>query len=245
MSDHCLHLAKVPPSPHSELFGDNLPTHQKELKEKADLAASLGKPPEKPSSSYRNRCPNHRNTPCSRPPTATQSSSKTNWLPRYISWLSEPHAYAVGAFTVSWQYLTFYAFPPFSLLPRVLAKILQDKATGLLIVPKWTTQSWFPLVLTLLIQHPRVIAPCRDLYLLQQPQVVHPLHKKLPLLAVLLSGMPSRVSAYQNQRQPSPRNPEVLALWCSMTPFSEDGRGFVLEGKSIPCLPLSSMSLPI
>ena len=91
------------------------------------------------------------------------ASSTNAKLPRYISWLPDPHDYAVDAFTVSWQDLTFYAFPPFSLLPRVLAKIIQDKATGLLFVPKWTTQSWFPLVLTLLIQHPRLIAPCRDL----------------------------------------------------------------------------------
>ena len=121
--------------------------------------------------------------------------------------------------------ITFYAFAPFSLLPRVLAKIIQDKATGLLIIPKWTTHSWFLLVLTLLIQHTQVIPPCRDLlYLPQQPQVVHPLHKKLSLLAVLLSGMLSRVSAYHNQLQPSSRNPGVLALGCNMTPFSEDGR---------------------
>ena len=174
------------------------------------------------------------------------ASSANAKLPRYISWLPDLHAYAVDAFTVSWQDLTFYAFPPCSLLPRVLAKIIQDKATGLLIVPKWTTQSWFPRVLTLLIQHPQLIAPCRDLlYLPQQHQVVHPLHKKLSLLAVLLSGMTSRVSAYRTQLLPSSRNPGVLALGCSTTPFSEDGRGFVLDGKSIPCLPLSKMSLHI
>ena len=69
---------------------------------------------------------------------------------------------------------------------------------------------------------PQLIAPCRDLlYLPQQPQVVHPLHKKLSLLAVLLSGMPSRVSAYRTQLLPSSRNPGVLALGCSTTPFSE------------------------
>ena len=39
----------------------------------------------------------------------------------------------------------------------------------------------------------------------------------------------------------SSRNPGDLAPGCSMTPFYEDGRGFVLNGKSIPCLPLSSM----
>ena len=52
--------------------------------------------------------------------------------PIYISWLPDQLAYAVDAFTVSWQDLNFYAFSPFSLLPRVLAKIIQDKATGIL-----------------------------------------------------------------------------------------------------------------
>ena len=167
------------------------------------------------------------------------ASSKNAKIPLYISWLPDPNAYAVDAFTFSWQDLNFYAFPPFSLLPRVLAKIIQAKATGILIIPKWTTQSWFPLVLTLLIQYPRVISPCRDLlYLPHQPRVVHPLHKKLSLLAVLLSGIPSRVSVYHSQLQPSSRNHGELALGCSTTPFSEDGRDFVLNGKYIPCLPL-------
>ena len=101
------------------------------------------------------------------------ASSANAKLPRYISWLLDLHAYAVDAFTVSWQDLTFYAFPPFSLLPRVLARIIQNKATGLLIVPKWTTQSWFPLVLILLIQHPRLIVPCRDLLYVPQQRYTH------------------------------------------------------------------------
>ena len=49
--------------------------------------------------------------------------------------------------TVPWQDLTFYAFPPFSLLPRVLAKIIQDKATKLLIVPKTLHPAVIPLKL--------------------------------------------------------------------------------------------------
>ena len=168
------------------------------------------------------------------------ASSTNAKMPVYISWLPDPNAFAVDAYTVSWQDIKFYAFPPFSLIPRVLAKIIQDKATGILIIPKWTTQSWFPLMLTLLIQHSRVISPCRELlYLPQQPQVVHPLHKKLSLLAVLLSGIPSRVSAHHSQLQPSSRNHGDLVLECNMTPFSEDGRDFVLQGKYIPCLQLS------
>ena len=73
---HLKGLTKVPPSPHTELFGDDLPTRQKELKEKADLAESLGKPTEKPTSSNRYRRNQNQSKPYSRP---TQSSTKPNW----------------------------------------------------------------------------------------------------------------------------------------------------------------------
>ena len=52
------------------------------------------------------------------------ASSRNAKLPVYISWLPDRLAYAVDAFTVSWRDLNFNAFPPFSLLPRVLAKII-------------------------------------------------------------------------------------------------------------------------
>ena len=78
---HLKGLAKVPPSPHSELFGDDLPACQKELKDKSDLAESLGRPQEK-HSSYRNKHYYNHRTPYSRPHAATQSSSKPNWSQR-------------------------------------------------------------------------------------------------------------------------------------------------------------------
>ena len=69
--------------------------------------------------------------------------------------------------------------------------------------------------------------------------MLHPLHKKLSLLAVHLSGRPSQVSAYQAQLRPSYRHHGIRAPERDMTHFSEDGMDFVLHGKSIPCLPLS------
>ena len=71
------------------------------------------------------------------------ASALNRQIPTYISWLPDPNACAVNAFTVSWTDLQFYAFPPFSLIPRVLARVVTDRATGLLIIPQWTTQSWF------------------------------------------------------------------------------------------------------
>ena len=105
------------------------------------------------------------------------ASALNHQIPTYISWLPDPNAYAVNAFTVSWTDLQFYAFPPFSLIPRVLVRIVTGRATGILIIPQWTTQSWFPQMLNLLIQHPLRIAPCKDLlHISHQPHMVHPLY---------------------------------------------------------------------
>ena len=36
----------------------------------------------------------------------------------------------------------FYAFPPFSVLGQVLTKIIEDQASGILVMPLWPTQPW-------------------------------------------------------------------------------------------------------
>ena len=97
----------------------------------------------------------------------------------------------------------FDAFP-FIILGRVLAKVQQDAATGILVTPFWSTQLWFPHLLEIVIEHPRLLKPGKDL--LQLPgklDVVHPLHSKLALLVTIISGLPSNVQAYQQQLQPS------------------------------------------
>ena len=41
----------------------------------------------------------------------------------FVSWKPEPEAWAVDAFSIAWRDIKFYAFPPFSVLSRVLSKI--------------------------------------------------------------------------------------------------------------------------
>ncbi|KAH9641145.1 hypothetical protein HF086_013002 [Spodoptera exigua] len=64
---------------------------------------------------------------------------------RYISWHRDPDAEAVNAFTVDWSSCFFYAFPPFSMVLKTLRKILEDKGRGIMVVPFWPTQPWYPL----------------------------------------------------------------------------------------------------
>lgn len=107
---------------------------------------------------------------------------------RYISWLKDPEAEAVDAFTVPWGNCFFYAFPPFSLILRVLQKIINDKATGIVIVPFWQSQSWYPLFRKLIIDEPIFIGPQDNLLFCPYRQIPHPLAKKLILVATKLSG---------------------------------------------------------
>ena len=61
----------------------------------------------------------------------------------YVSFKPDPNAFAVDAFTQIWNDIKGYAFPPFSLIGRILAKIKRDEASITVIVPCWQTQPRF------------------------------------------------------------------------------------------------------
>ncbi len=124
-------------------------------------------------------------------------------LQRYISWKPDPGAESVDAFTVDWSTEFFYAFPPFCLIGRCLQKISLDNATGILVVPRWNTQFWYPKLQSMLVQEPLVLHRCKDL--LSQPGTgeLHPLNNSLDLLVCRLSGSPSMKRNYQRRQQTS------------------------------------------
>lgn len=107
----------------------------------------------------------------------------------FFSYKADPEAVAIDAFSVSWASFRLYAFPPFSVLLQVLAKIQREKATGIVVVPDWKTQVWWPLLLRLLKAEPwRLPRRFTVLQLPAYPERVHPLLPKLQLLACLVSG---------------------------------------------------------
>ena len=107
------------------------------------------------------------------------ASRLNNKLPAYCSWKPDPGCAYVDAFTINWNSLNFFAFPPFSMIPKCVQKINQDKAKGILIIPVWPTQSWFPLVLQLLYRQPWIIGPSPQLLTHAHIREPHPLHKNL------------------------------------------------------------------
>ena len=110
-------------------------------------------------------------------------------LPRYVSYRPDPEAFAIDAFSLDWSNLDFYAFPPFSVIPTVLNKLVTEGAQGICVLPDWPTQPWYPRALQLLKQNPVYLKARKDLLQLpSHPKERHPIWHKLNLLVCHLSG---------------------------------------------------------
>ena len=74
-------------------------------------------------------------------------------IDKYVSWMPEPYCTAVNAFNFSWKTHKIYAFQPFSLVGAAISKLIRDNTIGIMIIPTWTTQYWFPTMLAHLVDH--------------------------------------------------------------------------------------------
>ena len=117
---------------------------------------------------------------------ATRCNAKCE---RYVSWKKDPNSIAIDAFTIDWEQWFFYAFPPFSLILKVIRKIKYEGSRGILIVPRWTSQPWYPLYMSMLDSDLIVFEPKINT-LLSSNREAHPLWPQLTLVAGVLSGKP-------------------------------------------------------
>ena len=162
------------------------------------------------------------------------ASRLNHQLDQYVSWTPDPDSLAVDAFSISWSELKFYAYPPFSMIGQALSKITKDRATGIMIIPDWKTQHWFPMMLNLLTQEPIALPKLKSLITLPfNPESRHPLLPKTRLLAVHLSGNISQTLNTQLKSRRSSWIPGEDPPSQNTTLFSTAGNSFVLNGKRI------------
>jgi hypothetical protein len=126
-------------------------------------------------------------------PTVDLFASRLNCrVRRFFSWLPDPDAEIIDAFTTSWVGEYAYAFPPFNLIGRILQKMVSEKIEGIIVVPNWPTKSWFSMLKRMMTVPPMCIdinsnelfVPCRS----TNEETHHPLAGRLQLWACRLSG---------------------------------------------------------
>lgn len=121
-------------------------------------------------------------------------------LEHFVSWKPHPDALYVNAFSVDWSSIYFYGFPPFSVISRCLQKVLRDKAECILVVPLWTTQTWYTELMKLLIDYPLVLPSYDNLLTLGNSDRKHPLIQKLQLMACRLSGDHLKTETFRSKQ---------------------------------------------
>ena len=118
------------------------------------------------------------------------ASAENAVLPTFCTRLPHPQAWGTDALSLSWAGMFAYAYPPLSLLNRVLEKVGRDPCRILLIAPFWPRQHWFQRLVNLLVEPPLVL-PIMGKLLSQQRGVFFPQPENLHLTAWLLSSHPS------------------------------------------------------
>ena len=121
-------------------------------------------------------------------------------LPLYCSLIPDPQALFEDSFRHHWDNLDTYAFPPFQLVERVVARVRETPNLSMtLVAPLWPEKAWFAELLLLLTQPPLAL-PLWD-RLLRQPHF-HQFHggvHALNLHAWRLSSVSSESQAFREE----------------------------------------------
>ena len=100
----------------------------------------------------------------------------------FFSPFRDPLAAGTDAFLQRWDGLQAYEFPPWSVIPQVLAKLRSSPGMEItLIAPYWPQRTWFADLLHLLLAPPVALPLRRDLLRLPQS---HALYQGLPRLCL-------------------------------------------------------------
>ena len=132
-----------------------------------------------------------------------------------------------------------YAFPPFCLIGRCLEKIRRENAQVILVTPTWHTQSWYGQILAMLVDHPILLPPQKDL--LRSPQgEIHPLiaNNSLHLAAWRISGDCQEQEAFQKELPNSLLSLGSQVLGMLTAAPGKSGVAGVTKGKLIRFKPL-------
>lgn len=161
------------------------------------------------------------------------ASTANHKCARYATFNPDCKAFAVNAFSLTWSDYFVYIFCPFSVLGATLQKVLQDSAEAVIIAPVFSTQPWFPRLLSLVSAPSFILPPVSQILILEnKANSSHPL-KKMTLGAFRVSGNVSAVQEYQSTLPLLSCHPGEVTLKNNMGRISRNGVTFVVGKRLI------------
>ena len=165
------------------------------------------------------------------------ASRNNNKLSRYVSRRPDPEAYAIDAFSLTWANDVFYMFPPFSLIGRILQKVQEEGTEAVIVAPIWTTQSWWPSLLSLICGKCYQVQKTRQhLYLPHDPDREYPI-KKMNLGVFYISGRNSKTGESNREQETSFCNPGEMVQSKNTMCTSTNGLNFASQKVLTPFIP--------
>ena len=161
-----------------------------------------------------------------------------NVLPMFFSPIPDPRALATDALSENWSGMWAYAYPPFPLLAKTLRKVKLEKARIILIAPLYQKATWYPLLLSLLVDNPLSLPNVWDLLFQPRSKIVHANPAAYKLHAWRLSGTQSEASGFQRRLPLVPQNHSEPLQWEYMPPNGQDTVIGVVNGRLIQSRPL-------
>ena len=117
---------------------------------------------------------------------ATQFNAR---LPLYVSPIRDPKAWARNAFSIPWGGMTAYAYPPTSLISKVLERYRLERPSLILVTPGWSRRPWYPELMSLTHVPPRRLHLTSRTLVQPRTGIGHPNPDGLALTAWLLCGL--------------------------------------------------------
>jgi hypothetical protein len=169
------------------------------------------------------------------------ASDRNCQVPMYCSMGADPAALKVDAFQLVWTGWEAFAFPPIALIQKTLNKVRAERASIVMVAPRWPRRPWYTDLLQLSCDVPRLLPIRQDLLSQQLPgkgTLFHEDLQTLHLVAWRLSGVPSVTKDFLTRLSRSCW-PHVDRLRGGFTtPDGRLGSAGVIHGISIPLWPL-------
>ncbi|CAC5367143.1 unnamed protein product [Mytilus coruscus] len=127
------------------------------------------------------------------------ASAQNRKCPVFCAWDQDPTALTQDALSIGWDRMFAYAYPPLSLIPKVLQQMIDYQCEMILIAPFWPKQWWHPQLIQLLIAQPLLLPQWDNL--LEQGQgrlkIFHPNPEIFSLTAWRISTNNLKQKAFQ------------------------------------------------
>ena len=125
------------------------------------------------------------------------ASRISHQISKFVSWLPDPEAWKIDAFSLDWDMVGIYCFPPFCLILRILHRVILQQADMMIIVPMWKQRPWYPQLIDLLVDFP-IILPKTNIILDPAGKAVMT-GVNWNLIACSISGKDSKRKAFQER----------------------------------------------